>query len=557
MGRLKEFVGKLKLRWFTFPRSQKLNLIAVIALLLVLPVSVGGVLTIKNIRSKASYPITPPLTPTPTSGYNFLITRNFDGLDILGRDWNWSGVVGSNAVVDNGRLKLSVPQGTDGIGGNDIVAQVLENGNVPIIVRDFEVTVDLLGVTTESGWQELKFAPGSSISVRRSKNGLAETLEVWTSLTNTPADSVRNVYRSLPNNPPLKVKMVKKGSEMLIYYWEGETGTFVNILDMEYAPEYVSYAIPRLVVENSGPNFPATVGYFDNLEVKANELTYLSTPTSTPTAIDLPDLQVTRLELKKVYPPQLPCVSYQIQVDVSNRGKSPASQSQLRVTLSPGQTQAINKCTSTSWYDQSLAPIPQGDSHFLNPGQTETYTNYFNPTNTGNVRINARIDPYNDVPESNELNNSLFNDYTVEKLYPPTTPRPTLTATPSPTSISSSTPTPRPITKPTPTATAIPNSKPVITTWSLPVGRINRNYSVTIVGYDLNIDNSLGMNTTGLPTNFGVKGCTTTIVQNRKVVKCTYTGIPKKAGIFRIRTTLNDYAGGVAIKNYYLLILPY
>lgn len=125
-----------------------------------------------------------------------------------------------------------------------------------------------------------------------------------------------------------------------------------------------------------------------------------------------------------------------------------------------------------------------------------------------------------------------------------------------PTSRPTLTPTSRPTTKPTATATATvaPNTKPVISTNSLPLGNIRVRYSATITSYDLNKNDVLILDTAGLPTEIGVQNCNTYVKNNRKIIECIYSGIPTKRGRFNVKTTVKDQKGGIAIKSFILAI---
>lgn len=361
-------------------------------------------------------PVTPPFTPSPTPVFTptgtptptprpatpVSIYEPFNLLDPA--KWNWSGTVGSDASIDNQRLKASVSQGQDGVGGNDVVVQALVNYQIPQITGDFSAEVDLLGVTSENGWQELKFAPSGSISVRRAKVGASEFIEVWTSPDNTPTNSTKIVSKSIQLNSPQRVRLQRSGNEILVYVYDGVSGTFVNILDMIYGPLLGDSTLPRLVVENGG-SYPATTGYFDNYTASATMVGHVATPTPTAT--------------------------------------------------------------------------------------------------------------------------------------------PTQSPTPSPTATS------------TPTTTPIANVAPVISTKNLPVAHGGRRYSMTITVYDVNVTDTVAINTTGLPVWLNSVSCTNKVVSGRKVYNCTYSGVaPRRFGIFRVRTTARDQAGAVASKNFTLTVLP-
>lgn len=57
---------KIRTFWSSLGKEQKFGFWVLVVSLLVIPVSVGGALTIQRIRSRAAYPVTPPIPPTPT-----------------------------------------------------------------------------------------------------------------------------------------------------------------------------------------------------------------------------------------------------------------------------------------------------------------------------------------------------------------------------------------------------------------------------------------------------------------------------------------------------------
>jgi hypothetical protein len=426
VNKIKETINGLRLFWSNQPKSKKIQLIAVIFFVLVIPLTVGGALTIQSIRSRASYPatppITPPLTPTPTA------------------------------------ISTSTP--------------------IPCS-QGFADSFDSINTNR---WQ--KCGDGVSIS---SGVLVIKRDEAGTSSTCATSDSISTK--------------------------ESLSGDFVVEMD-----------IPEVYKSGDGGGAAAIVFSADN--------------TGT-TGLNIVRGRKNKNQNKTFY----------ISTTLSSGGNSDTS-GQVNLASGPVSVKVERKTGVFSVYYKA------GNGSY-------TLLKRFQNTLTTPIK-NIYLSAINTEYTPAEYTTVKYDNFKISCInVSTTTPTATATATstrtasPSPTAISSSTPTPRPTIKPTSTATAIPNIKPVITTRLLPVGRINRNYSVTIVGYDLNTNNSLAMNTSGLPTSFGFKGCTTTIEQNRKVVRCTYTGIARKAGVFGIRTTLDDYAGGVAIKNYYLLILPY
>lgn len=107
-----------------------------------------------------------------------------------------------------------------------------------------------------------------------------------------------------------------------------------------------------------------------------------------------------------------------------------------------------------------------------------------------------------------------------------------------------------------PTPTPIANRNPVISTSVLKIARINKSYSVTISGYDLDKNNILSLNSTGFPKEIIKRNCVSGISENKTTISCIYSGIPKSTGIYPVKITLRDNNGGVRVKTLYFLALP-
>lgn len=376
MSKIKDIINLIKSKWSLISRSQKFSLIAIFTLLLVLPASIGGVLTVQSLRSNADepFPVTPPTTlptPTPDIVYSKTYIRNFNGQDILSTDWNWSGSNGSNATLENEKLKLSVSSGHDEVGGNDVVAIILDQGYIPYLVGDFDVSIDLYPVNSENGYSELKFVSGGSISIRRSKTGVSEFLEVWLSQDNTPGTSVATVRRSLPNTGEfLRVKMKRVGKEYLIYYWN--QSTFVNILDAEYTYLTNEGMLPTMRVENIGPGYPATDASFDNYTAYVN-IRVLPTATATPVAT--PTFSATPRATATATP--APCIRQSQTVSLSPSSQTGLPGSSLRYTITVKNNDS-STCRRTT-YQLYPSALENGWSYKLSnttlqldPGKTGT-----------------------------------------------------------------------------------------------------------------------------------------------------------------------------------------
>ncbi len=271
-------------RFKSLPQSSRrlLSVGIIFALLVALPLFIWAIINLNfnpNKRAASGEPNTTPI----------VIQESFTGNGPLDPSrWNWSGSTGSNVVLENNRLKMTVPQGHDGVGGNDAVTQALVNYNIPIVAGDFDVSVDLAEVDSTLGWEELKFAPGPSISIRRNKTGSTETIEVWTSVDNTPSTNVKNASVDIPANlGSVRVKLIRTNLGVQAYYDFGSD--FVPLFLSNMAGLSVNETLPRLVIENGSSTYPATTGFFDNYYASANLVNSESpSPVPTPTLTPSP-----------------------------------------------------------------------------------------------------------------------------------------------------------------------------------------------------------------------------------------------------------------------------
>lgn len=141
----------------------------------------------------------------------------------------------------------------------------------------------------------------------------------------------------------------------------------------------------------------------------------------------------------------------------------------------------------------------------------------------------------------------------------PRTPTPK-TPTPTPRTPTPRTPTPTPRTPGpwTPAPTPNPYVKPVISTTSLPTGRVNRSYAASISGYE-NVSNAiLSMNIPTLPKGIS-KTCIigNSVGGNVTTLTCYLRGTPLSWGIFRIPVTLYDGRQQSVSKTFTLTIFPF
>lgn len=88
-----------------------------------------------------------------------------------------------------------------------------------------------------------------------------------------------------------------------------------------------------------------------------------------------------------------------------------------------------------------------------------------------------------------------------------------------------------------------PNTPPVITTKSLPQGRLYRWYQATVAGVDVDGD-WLHLTTSGLPAGVTQQECTQVRTEQKSTISCPLTGRPLQRGIFPVTVFLTDDRGG-------------
>ena len=117
-----------------------------------------------------------------------------------------------------------------------------------------------------------------------------------------------------------------------------------------------------------------------------------------------------------------------------------------------------------------------------------------------------------------------------------------------------STPTPTPTVTPTPKVE--PNRRPIISTWYLPWGRLNRYYSAMVSGYDTNKNDNLSMSISNLPSGLRAGPCFQNVMGNRKSISCNVSGTPTRSGYYFVTMTLTDDKGGTDKRQLPLYVFP-
>lgn len=91
---------------------------------------------------------------------------------------------------------------------------------------------------------------------------------------------------------------------------------------------------------------------------------------------------------------------------------------------------------------------------------------------------------------------------------------------------------------------------------SLPDGRINSFYNILVRGYTPDINKSLYLEFTGLPSGIIPKVCYSSIEDNNKINDCKLMGYPGQSGTYETLITLSDTHDGITSKTLPLKINP-
>lgn len=274
-----------------------LSLGIVIALLIALPIIVFTIINSRtyyfNRAASGEASGEPPLaSATPINGriIPIYINESFTGsgpIDLSKMTWVGSGSRSSVSLQRN-TLNVYVPSGKTKNSGNHIIVTLLLDRLIPIIKGDFDVSVDLLSITSNTGWQGLKFAPKSSITIKRVKNLELETLEVWTSELNDGNETKVASVNLTGKEGSIKVRMVRSGNTITVH--RAYNNAFILMATINMNGLQGEGALPRLIVQNSPPTYPSVVAYFDNYQATINSTgtSQSATPTPTPSPTPTP-----------------------------------------------------------------------------------------------------------------------------------------------------------------------------------------------------------------------------------------------------------------------------
>lgn len=92
------------------------------------------------------------------------------------------------------------------------------------------------------------------------------------------------------------------------------------------------------------------------------------------------------------------------------------------------------------------------------------------------------------------------------------------------------------------------NNEPVITTESIPDAKFSRRYNATIEGYDLDLNDTLVMQASGLPSGLDLGSCRASISKkdNLRKISCKISGNSGERGLFNVEVVLKDNRSSVS-----------
>lgn len=99
-----------------------------------------------------------------------------------------------------------------------------------------------------------------------------------------------------------------------------------------------------------------------------------------------------------------------------------------------------------------------------------------------------------------------------------------------------------------PVTPPIVNNPPIILTDSLPGGKLRQRYNATVIGEDIDLNDSLKMNISGLPKGLKLNRCTKTVQIDKQIINCPISGRPVQGGSFEVNVMLQDSFGNTTQK---------
>lgn len=190
--------------------------------------------------------------------------------------------------------------------------------------------------------------------------------------------------------------------------------------------------------------------------------------------------------------------------------------------LDQGNLISMRPAKETNYYEGGLNASALTGDHIITVIAKNSYGTWADGKQTIRVYF-TNYDLHRSSPLCNNLSITPTQTATPTPILPSLTPSPTLKPT--------STPTPTPISS---------NQAPIITAQSSYTGYVDRSFSVTVDGYDLNLGDSLTMKLYNPAPGLSLGYCSQSVVGGKKIIRCPYSGIPTTTGNFYGRIILND-----------------
>jgi len=98
------------------------------------------------------------------------------------------------------------------------------------------------------------------------------------------------------------------------------------------------------------------------------------------------------------------------------------------------------------------------------------------------------------------------------------------------------------------------SNPPVIVTKSLEMGKTGQKYTNTLLGYDLDLEDTLSFKAAGLPEGLTIQKCLVEKLSDRVQLSCSLAGIPLRSGNYEVQLSLIDAGANETIEKLMLYI---
>lgn len=476
-----------------YSRSQKLALITFVLLMLALPVTTISSLKQKELRSRASNLVSPPILPTVTPS----IAPTPANLNSISWKTDYVSLNAGNFYILTDGKKYFANTGN-----------VTLNSDPPDPPGDDYTTL-------EAGWME---------------NEVEMRLNMY-------------FYRDGDNNWWLSEARTYNGQNSgdWIYFNKNSSGKLI-----EGRGEKLLDSLD--IMSDSGQQYQGKI-HFENIKLQPFTTPYIITPTTTPTPY-------AELKLQLASPSSLMRVGekYDINILINTNGEKVISSDALvkfdsdKVTINPDLIRNgnlfpyftanqinndNNRYLITSWYESTNIYLSTN---------IDTLFASFNITakKEGQTTIQLECNPGSEA-DSN-INYSVTGQDIIKCPISPliiTINSATDSATPTPDTIS-----------------GYPDNghMPKIANITLPQGKLEIRYNELIRGYDTDLSGILTMDFSGLPNDITPRVCYSYLVDNKKVIDCIIGWTPHQEGIFPVTITVTDDKNGIVQKTVPLTI---